>query len=107
MLRAFCPSFSAWPRRSRPGRRRGREGGRGGAHIEENDFGEERANDEYKQNPKEPVLVLRISGDPGDDGGAEALCRNDTESANPTAYGNIDEHVSVAPSRSSVKGGDG
>lgn len=52
------------------------------------------------------MLVLGLSADPGNDGGAEALGRDDTQAADPAADGNVDEHVLVAPSGAGVPGGN-
>ena len=79
-------------------------------HVEIDDFGQESTNDENKQHPEEPLLeLIDRSGlsNSGNNGSAKTLSRNNTQSANKTANGEVDKHALVAVAGTSPKSSKG
>ena len=79
-------------------------------HIEINDFSQESTNDENKQDPEKPLLELinRCSlANRSNDSSTQTLGRNNAQSANETANGEIDKHALVAIAGTSPKSSKG
>lgn len=66
---------------------------KGGTHVEVNNLGQERSNNENQQHIQKPLVELRLSSRLGDDGGSQALRRHNAQSADPTADGNVHHHI--------------
>jgi len=79
-------------------------------HVEIDDFSQESTNDENKQDPEKPLLELvdRCSlANSRNDSSTKTLSRNNAQSANEAADGEIDKHALVAIAGTSPKSSKG
>lgn len=76
-------------------------------HIQVDDLGQERADDEDKQDVSEPLIELSLSADLGDDGSTQTLGSDNTQTSDERTDGQIDHHALLAVSRTDVPGDNG
>lgn len=79
-------------------------------HVKIDNLSQQRSNDENEQNPEEPLLELVDWGslaNSGNNGSTKTLSRNDTQSADKAADGEIDKHALVAVAGTSPKSSKG